>query len=579
MAKFTLPNDKGQYLQPNKDDRSGNIYASYNLNLEDGGVKTSAQVKKLITDADNANFAGYAGSIVQYEKDSSSGGLFAVSDKAFEVDSVDPFSTWSESTAGSEPDSGNTIMDSVFFDGLVLVSEATNIKSWNGSTWSSWWTGTLGASALTGGTRHLMEVGSDGDLYVTDLGNKLYKVTTAGVESVSGAGTLDFSATNYEFTALQTTSNRLWIGTEDLSGEEAVILEWDMAPASTTVNRIHKMGALKVMCIAVWNDIPIAILSNGQVKYFNGSSFVNFDKSVQFPVEGDASLDESFIHPNGWAIIDDLPHFLVTGRSKNSNTVTGASENAYVMPSGVWCLNPSIGLYHRFAIGTGETTQEDYGKIGLKEVGALFAIQNENSKFLCSYEYHMDNGSSSRSVLAYHDGQNTQAGRGYLITPFIYGLREALKTVELYHKKMATGEKMRIFYRHEQDDATALSGTWADTTTFNTVNIGLGISAGDVALIKTGAGSGQLLRVESATESSTVTSIVFEEANSFVTAGDVGSMDVLNFRFMGTVDDTTRDFHTFNVPGGDLHRKTQFLLEFQSAANNEMDLDFAIVSS
>ncbi len=36
---------------------------------------------------------------------------------------------------------------------------------------------------------------------------------------------------------------------------------------------------------------------------------------------------------------------------------------------------------------------------------------------------------------------------------------------------------------------------------------------------------------------------------------------------------------TFNVPGGDLHRKTQFLLEFQSAANNEMDLDFAIVSS
>lgn len=574
-ARYSLPNEKG-YSQPNKDNRSGNIFATYNINLEDGGVRTSAQVKKLLTDADNVDFAGYAGSMVQYG-DALTGDLFAISDKAFRADANTPLGTYTESTTGTEPDSGNAIMDSAYFDSLVLVSEATDIKAWNGSTWSSWWTGTLGASALTTGTRHLMEVGADGNLYVTDLGNKLYKVNTSGSETLSGAGTLDFSATNYRFTALESNSTRLWIGTEDLSGEEAIIIEWDMAPNSNTANRLHKVGAQKVMCIAIWNDTPIAILSNGQVKYFNGDSFVNFDKSIMFPVEGDAHLDEDFIHPNGWAIIDDLPHFLVSGRTRNATIQTSVVENSYSMPSGVWCLNPSIGLYHRFALGTGESTQEDYGKICIKEVGFLYALQNPNSKFICSYEYYLDNGTTARSVLAYHDDTNSQAGRSYLITPFVYNFRNALKSVEQYHKKMSGGEKIKVYYRHEEDDATDLLGTWADTSTFNIVSTGLGISDGDLVLIKMGAGSGQLIRVADVTESSTVTSITLEEANTFATATDVGAIDVLNFRSMGSISDTTQDYHTLNIPADGLHRKTQFLFEFRQAASNEMDLDYAII--
>src|SRR5690606_6790176 len=98
-------------------------------------------------------------------------------------------------------------------------------------------------------------------------------------------------------------------------------------------NRIHKMGAQAVWCIAIWNDTPIAVLSNGKVKYFNGASFVDFP-GAQFPI-GDGQLTEEFIHPNGWAIIDDLPHFLAKGsRLTDGDTYADNVSGNWHFPAG-----------------------------------------------------------------------------------------------------------------------------------------------------------------------------------------------------------------------------------------------------
>jgi hypothetical protein len=577
---FSIPDEKGRITQPNDGDAQGNILMSYNLDLgaNKGRVEVSAQVKKLVNNADNADFAGYAGSIGAYSDNGATGKIFAVSDKVFSADITDIFGTWDEETTGDEPNSGNTVMDSAFFDGLFLVSEAADIKSWNGSTWASWWQGTAGQSALDIGERHLIWTGADGNLYIVDFGNKVYRVTPTGTVTKTGAGTLDFSATNYEITCAVTNSNRSFIGTWDKTGEEAVIIEWDMSPSASTANKLHPIGAKAVRCIAIWNDTPIAILSNGRVKYFNGSSFVDFDKSMQFPITDDAELSEEFIHPNGWAIIDDLPHFLVTGRVEGTSGLVATKSATYQMPSGVWCLDLSIGLYHRFALGTGLNTQEDYGKMNLANVGALYSLQKTASKFLASYEYYLDDESGTRSVLSYHDASNTQNGRGFLITPFAFGLRKMWKNVELWHKTLATGEKIRVFYRSKKQEALSQSGVWASTTQFNITGTNLGIVSGDVAFIKMGNGSGQLLRVSAVNESSAITAVTFTEANTFVAENDLGVIDFLNFKFMGEITDTTQDYHDFAIPTTEKRRKLQFLFEFQQVAGNEMELDYAIIN-
>jgi hypothetical protein len=578
---FSIPDEKGRISQPNNGDSQGNIYMSYGLDLESnkGRVEVSAQVKKLINNADDVDFAGYAGSIGAYSLNGSTGKIFAISDGAFSADITNPLGTWTQSTSGDDPSSGNTIMDSAFFDGLFLVSEATDIKAWNGTTWSSWWQTSKGQSALTSGARHLLCVGFDKDLAIVN-DNKIYKAPFDGGAPIltPDPGTLDYSETKYEATCLESTSTRYWIGTVDKTGEEAVIYEWDGSVSSTVQNKTHYLGAKAVRCIAIWNDTPIAILSDGKVKYLNGSSFVEFETSMQFPVSDGYELDDNFIHPNGWAIIDDLPHFLVTGRVEGSNVLTATKNASYRMPAGVWCLDPSIGLYHRFALGTGLSTQEDYGKMNISDVGALYSLQKTDSKFLASYEYYLDDESDKRSVLVYHDAQNTKPGRGYLMTPFAFGLRKMWKNVELWHKTLATGEKIRVYYRSKKQEALSQSGTWASTTQFNIVGINLGIEVGHWAFIKMGNGSGQFLKVASIDESSTVTSVTFTEPNTFVSVSDKGVADFLNFKFMGEVTDTTQDYHDFAIPTTEKRRKLQFLFEFQQASGNTMELDYAIVN-
>lgn len=582
MAKptsFSLPNDKGQFIQPNKSDSLGDIFMTYNIDLDKGRMGVSAQVKKLVNNDDNADFAGYAASIGKYQG-AGSDRIFAVSDKAFSADITTPLGSWTEETTGSEPDSGNTIMDSAFFDSLFLVSEATDIKSWDGTTWASWWQTTLGQSALLSGERHLLWVGSDGNLFIVDDGNKVYRVTPTGTVTKTGAGTLDLSATSYMITCAETNSTRSWIGTTSLTGEEAVIIEWDMSPSAATANKLHKINADGVACIAIWNDTPIAILSNGEAKYFNGTTFVEFEREMRFPVPDDQELaeDDGFIHPNGWAIIDDLPHFLVTGRVDNASSLTGSKESAYYMPGGVWCLDPSVGLYHRFALGSGLSTQEDYGKMKFSSVGALFALQRSDSKFLASYEY-ADDDEIIKSALVYHDAANSQPSRGFLMTTYKYSFREMWKKVELFHKKLTTGEKISVYYRNERADVLGKSGAWASATTFHIVGINLGIEAGDVAFVKMGNGSGQLFQVLSVEESSGTTVVTFTDSNALVAAGDLGTCDFLNFRFMGDITNQTEDYHALTVPVQGKSRKTQFLFAFNQAASNTVELDFAIIST
>jgi len=575
MAKpntFSLPDEKGQYSQPNRSDSLGDIFMSYGIDFDKGRIEVSSQVKKLVNNDDNATFSGYAGSIGAY-----SDKIFAVSDKAFSASINTPLGTWSEETAGSEPNSGNTVMDSTLFDELFLVSESTDIKAYNGTTWSSWWQGTTGQLALVSGDRHIIWTGSDGNLYIVDSAQKVYKVTPGGAVSKTGNGTLDFSATQYEITCAVTASTRSWIGTVDTLGENAVVVEWDMSPSASTANKLHKINAKAVRCIAIWNDVPVVVLSTGKVKYFNGVSFVDFNIPVEFPVPDGYELasDDEFIHPNGWAIIDDMPHFLVAGRVSGTD---GAENGAYYLPSGVWCLDPSIGLYHRFALGSGLSTQEDYGQMRINQAGALYSLQTNDSKFLASYEYY-DASGVQKSVLAYHDANNAQAARGFLMTSYKYSLRELWKKVELFHKQLASGEKIRVFSRTKRNDIIGKQGVWLSTSQFNITGVSLGITVGDMAFVKIGSGAGQLLRVSGVNESSSITTITFSDVNSFASTNDAGTLDFLNFRFIGEITDTMRDSHEFSVPDGAKSRKTQFLLEFQQAIGNTMEIDYMIVST
>lgn len=571
---ITIPAQQKKPSQINAGDNRGLLGATYNMDFEtvEGRMKVSPGMRELLTDADNEDFDGYAAAIFRSEL--GTGKFYAVSDKVFTTSSDNPTGSYSEETSGTEPDSGNTIMDGTEFDGKVLVIEATDIKASNGSTWSSWWQTTLAQSALTSGERHLVKVGPDGNCYIVNAGNLLYRVTPADVVTKTGNGTLDFSATPHIFQCMEPNSTRMWIGTKNL-GREAVVIEWDMAPQSNAANRIHRMGCEAVWGILIFNDVPVAVCSDGKLRIFNGTSFIEWE-NMNIPTNGQV-LDDEFMHPNGWDIIDGLPHILIRGAVKEA-TGTAYSKSVaspYQLASGVYCVDPEVGVYHRFAIGAGESSQFDYGQPVIKEVGALCATNDYRTKFLASYEYYTDS-STSVSVLAYHDAAKTKPTRGWFATTAFDTFANMKRQVRTLFKRLGTGDALTFFYRTHDAVDTVITGIWGSTTAFHTTDDTTGITGNMVAIIKVGNGAGQIVRITGVSRSTNTTVLTINEAPDFVAQDDAATLHVLNFKYLGNVRSQV-DNKLFSIPLIENARRLQLLCLVTQAAGNDQELDYVII--
>lgn len=574
-----IPNSEGQVSQPNSGDAAGSLFATYGMDFVSnrGRIRASLPPRKLLSSTDDTDLAGYAGQILEYDDE-----LFAISDEVFKTeDANNPTGTWSQDATSGAPSQGNTVTDAVVFDTLLLVVNGDDIERFNGTTWASWWKTTRGQSALSTGQRLFLKVGRDGNLYIVDGGNKIYRVAPngsgGGTITKTGAGTLDFSARPFKITCAEVTSSRIFFGFENTAGGEGGVIEWDMGPQSISPNRVHYVGTSAVRCIAVWNDTPIAVLSDGNIMYFNGDAFVDYE-GMQFPTATTNIIpDDDFIHNNGWAIIDRLPHFLVRGTDDSKTTQYDEStHNQINFPSGVWCLDPTIGLYHRFALGAGTSTQYDYGQPSLKDVGALFAIKHPTTKFLASYEYYTSS-STSVSVIAYGDSTRSKPVRSWFITPVFDTLEAALTSVSTYFKKLASGEEIRLYYRQDTEDRAVLDGAWSTSTTFHTTDTSTDVSQYDTLLIKTGGGAGSWHRITGKITSTNTTVLTIEEANSLVTLNTDVTVECHNFRWLGTIDTATKDMEHLTIPTMAKRRKFQLLVELRQNESNTLELDSVII--
>ena len=565
-----IPQEK--YIQPNKGLRQGNVFASFGMDFstEPGIIESSAGTVEVFQTSDDADdFTGYMGSILRYDNK-----YVGVSDLAFESSSVT--SGWTKMTiTGDEPDSDNTKMDATNFKGNLLVSTTNDIKAYNGSSWSSYWQTTVGESALSVPTngKVLLRVGPQGDLFVVDAGTKVYRVDTTDTATVSGNGTLDFSNTDYEFRCMEPSSNRMWLGTENVEGNEAVIVEWDMSENSATANKLHRIGASAVFCIAIWNDMPIALLNNGKVKYFNGSSFVDWP-DAQFPVAvGDEVLLREFVHHNGWAIIDNMPHFLIkSGIETSGDVFQDDYSGEWNMPGGVWCLDPERGLYHRFSISY---STSDKGQQTLHEVGALYSLDSADSKFFASVEvYNSDD--TTTSILVYHDSARTNATNSWWATNMMVSFEDTWQKLR-EHYKIEDGDQIDIYYRTNDDEAVTVEGNWYTTTQFNTTGDTTDVEEGHVLLIKTGNGAGTLVPISSITRGASVDEIVVSEAPTGVSANDLSGVQILPFKKLTTITNNLRVEESVDIPETNETNKLQVLFHYRAAAGNKIQQEYCII--
>jgi len=565
-----IPENK-QWMQRNDGDSLGNIFASWNidLNTNKGSLLVSNPLKTVYDSGDNGSFPlDLVGQFAEYGSK-----IFAISSYVYDVStssSTDITSTanWDREGTPGSPDPGATVTDAVVFDGLLLVQDSTTIRSYNGSTWVDWWRTTLGQSALTAGETFILKVLGN-FVYITDGGNKVHSVDVDGNVAIAGtdSGTLDFSATPHIFKCATTTSTRIFYGTEDTAGENAYIVEWDGAENSLTANRIHNMGCKRVLNMVTWNDTPIAILSDGRIVYFNGSAFVDWP-NAQLPISKNGYQDD-IIHKNGSAIIDGLPHFLINPTVDiDDDTLAEDTSNNWYYPAGIYCLDPERGLYLRYALSNDASSHYTASR-----VGALFARNHKNTKLLAGYEVRTDN-STTLPMIACEDRTSSFATQAWLIpTPF-ESVQEVIKQVTVVHKKLGTGDEINFYYTRDNPESVRIEGTWLTSDTINTTD-----SIGDVddtwiGFVKSGKNGYFLSKVDSVSSSDAINSIQFANAAG-ATLNDTSVIEFVNFKKMGSVQ-AGKEITDLNIPESKRSRQVWILIEMKQASGNNIQLDYLL---
>lgn len=330
----------GNFQIPNNSDKFGNLYATKNINLDEAGyIKLSPRSVKIVDEADNGDF-GTPNAIGQYSQ-----GAFNLMtiDNAYNVALTNGSITTAPATGTAEP-SGTVDSSGRFFQNRFHASTATTVVSKDanataGATWTSRITG------LTSGVKHFIEVFASRNQLTVTNGNVLKQYDT------SYAGTIDLTIPS-DFEIVKTAYNNGKMGVITRSGNtstgqitEAKFYIWD---GSTTSATGFGLGSDAGMDIVAYKSSFAVLTRSGELKYFNGGGFETLatfpffaeDKiwnviGANYPTGDSMTVDGDVIYMN---IGLELNEF---GREKNTHI-----PNA---PSGVWCYDPKVGLYHRWS--------------------------------------------------------------------------------------------------------------------------------------------------------------------------------------------------------------------------------------
>lgn len=341
-----LPN-KGKISQPNNSDLFGNIWYTKNMDFDEAGyIKLSSRTARIYSEEDGGSFD------IPTAFGRFGDGLFHIvsADRAFDTNLNRNVSTIvAQDVTANSPQLDFDSFGRWWQNRWHAVNNASPGKLFytNGTAWTD-----TGVS-LTQGKAHPLEVFRDKNAICIGNANTVLLVDNSYATLV----TLSLP-TDYEVQGLSYSNDKIAIVanlSDTIAGQnqEAFLFIWDGsangASSSTAVpNAGFPVGSDTIMAIAPYKTSWVILTRNGKLLYFNGGGF---QELAAFPFwyikatwsgSGNRSMYGDGIIADG-----DLIYINISG-----NLVPfGVKDEVFLEnnPSGIWCYDPSVGLYHTYA--------------------------------------------------------------------------------------------------------------------------------------------------------------------------------------------------------------------------------------
>jgi hypothetical protein len=483
MSTQKIPNSQKQIIQSNDGDYKGNLWSTFNIDLDSnpGMIKTS----KKLTSAVGADTID-TDSVVQALQIHDGFYYLATNDDVYRCSvNQDPRieTNWSDVGSFQAFDLGLET-DMTSFAGLLLVSFGTDIASWVGTTLTEdWWTDVTSGTALTASKTHTLEVLRTGNdtLFVTDGNLIRYYNAAAGHTTV----TLDTLMTA---NCLTPSLDRMWVGTYTEVENHAYVYEIQVGNAAA--NQAYEVDGRVCLTMFTYNNVPYVITERGYIQAFNGAGFQTI---AQFPWANESKVMEGCrpgnvqdsatskaIHPKGAKVKGKYCYIYVTTEDEYQNGVKINDRS----PSGVWVLDlETYSLTHRYAL-TAETT--DYGVHLVDRSGPLLITNTPETRIMVGAEVEGQGG-------VWMESDETAQGYFTTVRHESDSIADNFEKFVVKHDLLDTDETIRTKYKDVTAPGlpyTVTDISWLSATQFTTVNTLTGIEEGDEVEIISGYRSG-----------------------------------------------------------------------------------------
>lgn len=330
-----LPNNK--WTQPNNSYKMGSLWATKNITLdEEGIIKLSPRTVSIYDTTDDADFD----LPVAFGRYTSGTFYLATKDEPFNV-SISGVSTMiSEDSSSNNPNltSGS---HGVWFQNAFHETTSNNVRSIAGGTWS-----TDLISNLSTTSRHYMAVFKNKNSLAISDGNiiRLYNDSYTETQTLTLPEDFEVIGLSYNYYKLGIITR---LG-NDSSGQNsnAYFFTWDGATneAGTGVDT----GASSTVSIVPYLSSFAILTTEGQLLYWNGGGF---DTLASFPfyfTSNRFSDNLNFTAYGDTMIVDGDTILINIGFNFDA---FGYKAEEYIVnnPSGIWCYDPQIGLYHKYS--------------------------------------------------------------------------------------------------------------------------------------------------------------------------------------------------------------------------------------
>jgi hypothetical protein len=331
MTFILPPQGSKRHQQLNKNDLSGTIYQSRNINLdEEGYIKLADASVALYTEDNDANF-DVADAMFPMESS-----IYINSDELFTGSTS--FSNLQSRALDTNSPSPSVEDDVVFFNNVPCVSDGTLFKyEGTSGVWTTVTPGGFSASYPIA----MCVWGAENNLAIGN-GNIVKFVNT----SFAVSATILTLPAEYQVSSMASKGSQLYIATRSRSGGEAMIFTAN--GIATSADTMHSCGTFELPTIKTYKSSIVGLTTLGQLVQFTGGGFTEIASLPIYATQlewADALNDYSTIANRGMAVDGDLIYI-------NINTLI-ENQGYKLLPgfhAGVWCYDDTNkSLYHKYS--------------------------------------------------------------------------------------------------------------------------------------------------------------------------------------------------------------------------------------